>query len=255
MLSSEECLAAAGPRVINCNSWDRFKLAISPDLFGSGPFVRGLYYFRGHGSRAWPLISTFDRWYRGDRAAKAGVADQLIALFWKEIELSGIDVSGVPGEKINKIALAQHHGLPTRLLDWSDSPYVAAFFAFSGIGLSAAPAEEVAIWALDTRNSIWSGDLGVELVNLPTFGNERMRVQHGHFSLMRSPLDTLEDHVAHFPGQEHALRQYLIPSSEAMRALADLDAMGISHSRIFHGLDGCARAAKLRLAFANTAPS
>jgi hypothetical protein len=53
----------------------------------------------------------------------------------------------VPADSVwNWIALAQHHGLPTRLLDWSFSPYVALHFATVNAAEWKNPA---AIWCVD----------------------------------------------------------------------------------------------------------
>ena len=47
------------------------------------------------------------------------------------------------------IALAQHHGMRTRLIDWTDHPLIAAFFAIENLEIDGQ--KNVAVWALDTR--------------------------------------------------------------------------------------------------------
>lgn len=232
------------------NSWSDFKIKVISDQFPTDQFSRGRFLFRGQGGESWTLSSTFDRWYQsygGDRASKARVADQLLDGFLKECELEDIP-KHLRDDKVLMLSLGQHNGLPTRLLDWSESPYVAAFFAFSGHIRHGKPNEQnVAIWVLDSTLEIWNSHFGCEMVNVPSFGNERIRNQHGRFSHLKAPYDSLEEYVAQFAGDTGALRKYLIPVSEAGKAMADLDSMGLNHARIYPGLSGNAKAAEVRV--------
>jgi hypothetical protein len=54
-----------------------------------------------------------------------------------------------PTHLIEWLALMQHHGAPTRLLDFSKSPFIAAFFAFEQGEYS--PEENIAIWAINVN--------------------------------------------------------------------------------------------------------
>jgi hypothetical protein len=234
---------------VECTSWADFKQRVISELFPSGTFQKGRFLFRGQGGESWKLASTFDRWFEGYKGLptnKIGVADTLLNGFIRECELEDIPPE-VRADRMMMLSLGQHHGLPTRLLDWSESPYVAAFFAFSGHIRHGNPTEtNIAIWVLESGLYIWTDQHGCAIVNVPSFGNERIRNQHGRFTYLKTPASSIEEYVAHCTGDDIALRKFLVPVRDSAVAMADLDAMGLSHSRIYPGLQGNAKSAEVR---------
>lgn len=231
---------------ITTPSWEDFKSRLLNDLYDVGCFIRGMYLFRGQASADWALESSFDRWFRGNANEKVNTSKRLLAHFREECE-SVDSMEGFLQDEVRALALAQHFGMPTRLLDWTESPYVAAFFAFCDSLWNDVACGDVAVWVLDARSPIWTKEMGVEIVKVTGAGNIRVRNQAGRFTYALTPFRTLEDFVSHCDWEGPALIKYCIPMEEARAALADLDAMGINHARVYPGLEGCARAAGMRV--------
>lgn len=162
---------------------------------------------------------------------------------------------------------AQHHGVPTRLLDWSYSPLVAAFFA-----TRPSPANhDRAIWRLDWQMvhrhfklpplALFIEDLGSHLGGNLTPWTLFAAHRSKPFACMIEPpsLDrriavqaatfTLTSHTgASFDAflEEHdlgdALTRYVLPESAVARVRDQLDLVGIDERRLFPDLDGVAAA-------------
>jgi hypothetical protein len=234
--------------------WNDFTSGITQILFPGSPAIRGRFLFRGQRDASWPLAPTFDRSFPDIRGkAREILETRLIEEFKRQCE-GDVSLRPILSDPLASIALAQHHGLPTRLLDWSDSPYVAAFFAYQhalqafGAIFDTLKGDAVAIWILDTEHYIWSERNGVQVVAPAAWDNTRMQNQSGRFTLSRTPHRSLQEYVAHFGDDgAGALRLVILPMNEGPEALADLDLMGINSASMFPGLDGRARAAVTRI--------
>jgi hypothetical protein len=237
-------------RTIRYGGWVEFSRDLFPELFADGIFRPGRYLFRGVADADWRLSSAFDRRFATiPLERRLPLWDRLLAE-WRQMCADQGVAASILTEDRKLWALGQHHGLPTRLLDWSVSPYVAAFFAFAG-HLTAVPGRhhQVAVWVLHLDNPVWSRPGGVEVVAVPALENVRLRNQGGRFTLCRASIGTLEEYVERF-ADDVALTKCMLPAVEAGRALSDLDAMGITSAELFPDLSGVATLATMRAVLA-----
>src|SRR5438270_7985957 len=110
--------------VFRLESWEAFlKLVIHP------PYSN--WAFRGERDERWPLYSSLSRYLQNAGVDPRAWPDQegRILRIFKRKAHQFLEKPPEIDDDFQWLALMQHHGAPTRLLDFTWSPYVAAFFA------------------------------------------------------------------------------------------------------------------------------
>lgn len=115
-----------GISAVELYSWDYFT-----DLVYDVLLSYKAYVYRGHRKEDWKLESTFDRLHRlhAQSTKDRRLAQHLEAFKYASRGRRGSNPARIESEN-EWWALGQHFGLATPLLDWTGSPFVAAFFAF-----------------------------------------------------------------------------------------------------------------------------
>ncbi len=162
-----------------------------------------------------------------------------------------------PDRKLFDImALAQHYGLPTRLLDWSKRAYVAAFFAASDYIGRNLDNEMIAVWALNLSLIGEQGSL--DLILPPANINKNLGAQTGIFTLLKQNIlkisnpfsSVFEGYLALEDYHEDSNKDFLVklemPASECKKLLGICDAFGINPVTVMPDYYGAAKNALAR---------
>jgi hypothetical protein len=220
-------------------------------------FVLGLepnrFIFRGQ-SRAYRLRTAFHRTNRKDMLAYLNEDVPMLhrMLSSRTRHLFNLR-DGI--ENAAFLNLIQHHGFPTPLLDWSYSPFVAAFFAYA-TSTSPTSSQKVRIFMFDRK--AWLGrynQLHVLGLSRPHFSilealaieNERAIPQQALLTVTN--LDDIESYVQtrETEQQYRFLKVFDLLTSEKPVVERELRLMGITSASLFPGLDGtCAELRRQR---------
>jgi hypothetical protein len=181
-------------------SWAEYKQIVATDLELDGAII-----YRGQRLSSWGLVSSVHRTalVRSIPQLK-GYADYMLPQVHDALE-AWIGRSWNLKDSLGLaefLAFLQHNGFPTPLLDWTYSPYIAAYFAFEGVNHFKPQQEDVAIFAFNHK--AWSSTFRqvydfadftphVSILRPRQVGNHKLAVQQGCFTVA-NVLD-IEEHI------------------------------------------------------------
>jgi FRG domain len=251
-------------KVVQTSSWEQ--------LLGLIRAYKPAWAFRGACSAAWELKTSLERLeavpvYHAER--------YLLSAFQRRIHHYVDDPPDLEDD-LEWLALMQHHGAPTRLQDWTKSPYVALFFALEQAGDST---NDHALWAIDLDwckqqafakvpaplpdptpldpnesmgkrgvfKTVFLRQQGQSITMVaplqPFRMNQRLVIQQGLFLVPGNPEVSFEQNLLAYEAtqfQEH-VHKIIVPRSKRHEILGALNKMNINRATLFPGIDGFAQ--------------
>ena len=246
-------------RVFRLDSWEAFlRLVTQP------PYSH--WAFRGERDERWPLFSSLSRYLMNFRLKPESwpAQEERIIRIFKRKAHQFLEKPPDVEDDFQWLALMQHHGAPTRLIDFTWSPYVAAFFALERTLLDGV------VWAMNPariestrapkparmdpreygnfrryflkgkRRFLWLGE--------PQTMNRRLIAQSGTF-VIPGVLDIPVEEMLAYEDQANILAKIVLKNQVREVGMRELYRMNITFATLFPDLEGLARSMGYELEF------
>jgi truncated hemoglobin YjbI len=212
----------------------------------------GLTLYRGHADgHRWPLTPGLGRLAGPHSMLSLGrfgswseLEDYILTRFQRH---AAQYLPILPASKIDWLVLGQHHGLPTRLLDWTENPLVALYFA-----LERDLQTESSVWVMEPRY-VYSIDIDFDKINhievyFPKAIDQRIVSQKGCFTIQPlpngcSPFVPIDENHELINEGVSRLSRIVVPNCPRTKArmMSQINRLGVDGNFIYPGLDGLGR--------------
>lgn len=248
-------------------NWQHFIAIV--DMYDMGPPHQPIFLFRGQADSSWSLVPSLIRMARGCALKPEHISsleEQLLQEFMKQAHLHlPSETIPIKGDLLSWWTLMQHHHAPTRLLDWTYSPFVALYFACEQLAQ-----QEGAVWMVASRyisdqmvekfpdcagyatrarqHQYYQSSCGpdfLEFIERNTQTTQMVAQQTMH-SVSTAPLvDHGELILGILSGKEsrkgNPFRKLIIPAAKKIEFLRSLRFMNVTSNALFPGVDGLGR--------------
>jgi type I restriction enzyme M protein len=186
--------------------------------------------YRGMKSADYPLTPKVGRVVPPDSVGSREKNEYEILRLFKERAFQYLDFT--PASDWDWLAIGQQYGLPTRLLDWTDNPLVACFFAVDG------PSDHDSVIYAYRNDSYIPVDKHPDPFKyrpvgkfIPRHLTQRITTQGGLFTVHPNPYERFES---------DDMDKIVIPNAIRSGLKKTLNKYGVNRFALFPGLDGLA---------------
>ncbi len=225
--------------MLNYKSWDDYKNFVSSNNIYN-------YIYRGQENSNWKLQTSFHREAEKRNMDLMFYTNNIIPLISQRIIAEGFEVHNMNDiQNYNSfLSKLQHHGFPSPFLDWTYSPYIAAYFGI--LSSSESESDTFSIYVFDHYKWVKNNYQPIDLLNkepfvstfMPYYNNNPRLISQKSILTVTNQND-IEEYL-NFMGK-HQQSEYLykinILKSEINTIQKDLNYMGINKRSLFPKLD------------------